>query len=133
MWMQLRYFGLSGLRCRLQQHLDLAQELADWIEQDADAQLLYPVPLGTVCFRMRPQRFAGREGEPAVAAAIDGLNEAVMNHANDSGEIFLSHTRIDGTFVLRLAIGNIRTERRHVERAWELLRSTAAGLDIDIA
>ena len=133
MWMQLRYFGLSGLRRRLQQHLDLAQELAGWIEQDADAQLLYPVPLGTVCFRMRPARFAGREGEPAVATAIDGLNEAVMNHVNDSGEIFLSHTRIDGTFVLRLAIGNIRTERRHVERAWELLRRAAAGLDVDIA
>ena len=68
MWMQLRYFGLSGLRARLQHHLDLARELAARIDADPDAELLYPVPFGTVCFRMRPARYAGREGEPAVAA-----------------------------------------------------------------
>jgi aromatic-L-amino-acid decarboxylase len=133
MWMQLRYFGLSGLRERLQLHIDLAHELADWIEADPDAELLYPVPFGTVCFRMRPQRYAGREGEPEVAAAIDRLNEAVMNRLNDSGRIFLSHTKIDDVFVLRVAIGNIRTERRHIERAWELLQSTTRELDGAIA
>jgi len=131
MWMQLRYFGLSGLRERLQLHLDLAREMADWIEAEPDAELLFPVPFGTVCFRMRPERFAGREGEPAVAEAIDKLNEQVMNRLNDSGRVFLSHTRIDGVFVLRVAIGNIRTERRHIERAWELLQSTARELDGD--
>jgi aromatic-L-amino-acid/L-tryptophan decarboxylase len=133
MWMQLRYFGLSGLRARLQQHIDLAHELADWIEADPDAELLYPVPFGTVCFRMRPQRYAGREGEPAVAEAVDRLNEAVMNRLNGSGEIFLSHTKIGGMFVLRAAIGNIRTEHRHIEHAWQLLRSTAHELDRESA
>jgi aromatic-L-amino-acid decarboxylase len=129
MWMQLRYFGLSGLRARLKQHIDLAHELADWIEADPDAELLYPVPYGTVCFRMRPSRYAGREGEPAVAETLDRLNEAVMNRLNDSGEVFLSHTRIGGMLVLRAAIGNIRTERRHIEHAWQLLRSAARELD----
>ena len=129
MWMQLRYFGLSGLRARLQLHIDLAHELSAWIEADPDAEMLYPVPFGTVCFRLRPARYAGREGEPEVAAAIDELNERVMNHVNDSGRIFLSHTKIDGVFVLRVAIGNIRTERRHIEDAWGLLRSTALELD----
>ena len=129
MWMQLRYFGLSGLRSRLQQHLDLAQELAGWIEDDPDAQLLFPVPFGTVCFRMRPRRYAGREGEPVVAEALDALNEAVMNRVNGSGQIFFSHTRIDDVFVLRLAVGNIRQERRHIERAWRLVREAALGLD----
>jgi aromatic-L-amino-acid decarboxylase len=129
MWMQLRYFGLSGLRARLQLHIDLAHELASWIEADADAELLYPVPFGTVCFRMRPRHYAGREGEPAVAEAIDQLNEAVMNRLNGSGEVFLSHTKVGGRFVLRVAIGNIRTERRHIEHAWELLHSAALELD----
>ncbi len=68
MWMQLRYFGLSGLRARLQLHIDLAHELAGWIEADPDAELLYPVPFATVCFRMRPSRLHGREREPGVAA-----------------------------------------------------------------
>jgi aromatic-L-amino-acid/L-tryptophan decarboxylase len=133
MWMQLRYFGLSGLRARLQHHIDLAHELADWIEADPDAELLYPVPFGTVCFRMRPLRYAGREGEPAVAEILDRLNEAVMNRLNDSGEVFLSHTRIGGMLVLRAAIGNIRTERRHIEHAWQLLRSAARELDRECA
>ncbi len=129
MWMQLRYFGFSGLRARLQAHIDLAAELATWIEADADAQLLHPVPFSTVCFRMRPSRYIGREAEPEIAATLDDLNERVMNHINDSGELFFSHTRIDGVFTLRIAIGNLRTERRHIARAWELLRETAATLD----
>jgi len=133
MWMQLRYFGLSGLRARLQEHIDLAHELAGWIEADPDAELLFPVPFATVCFRMRPARYAGREGESETAKAIDRLNERVMNHVNDSGRIFLSHTRIDGVFVLRVAIGNVRTERRHIEHAWELLRTAARELDGGIA
>ncbi len=133
MWMQLRYFGLSGLRARLQEHIDLAHEMAGWIEADPDAELLFPVPFATVCFRMRPARYDGREGEPEVAGAIDRLNERVMNRVNDSGQIFLSHTKVDGVFVLRVAIGNVRTERRHIERAWELLQTAACELDGDNA
>ena len=133
MWMQLRYFGLSGLRARLQEHIDLAHELAGWIEDDPDAEVLFGVPFGTVCFRLRPRRYADREGEPVVAKALDALNEAVMNRVNDSGELFLSHTRIDGTFVLRLVVGNLRMERRHVKRAWQLLQETARDLDTGAA
>ena len=107
----------------------LAHELAGWIEADPDAELLHPVPFATVCFRMRPRRYAGREGEPVVAQALDALNEAVMNRVNDSGRIFLSHTRIDDVFVLRLVVGNIRIERRHIEQAWSVLRDTATKLD----
>jgi aromatic-L-amino-acid decarboxylase len=129
MWMQLRYFGLSGLRARLQEHIDLATELGDWIDADPDAERLAPVPFATVCFRWRPARYVGREGEPEIAVALDDLNERIMNRLNDSGEIFLSHTKVDGRFTLRLVVGNVRSERRHVERAWELLRSTARELD----
>jgi aromatic-L-amino-acid decarboxylase len=133
MWMQLRYFGLSGLRTRVQEHIDLARDLAGWIEADPDAEVLFPVPFGTVCFRLRPRRFLGREGEPENARVINALNVAVMNRLNDAGEIFLSHTNIDGTFVLRLAVGNLRMERRHIERAWTLVRSAAHELDAEAA
>ena len=56
-------------------------------------------------------------------------SDLLMNRLNEGGEVFLSHTRIEGRFTLRIAIGNIRTERRHVERAWDLVRSTVAELD----
>ena len=129
MWMQLRYFGLSGLRARLQAHLDLAAELAARIGASPDAELMAPVPFGLVCFRWRPARFTGREAMPRSPPRLTRLNERLMNQLNAAGEVFLSHTRIDGRFTLRIAIGNIRTERRHVERAWQLVREAAAGLD----
>jgi aromatic-L-amino-acid decarboxylase len=129
MWMQLRYFGLSGLRARLQEHLDLAAQLAGWIDADEDFERLAPAPFGLVCFRWRPASVQGREGEPEVAAELDVANERLMNRLNESGRLFLSHTRIEGRFSLRIAIGNIRTERHHVERAWQLVREVAHELD----
>jgi aromatic-L-amino-acid decarboxylase len=131
MWMQLRYFGLSGLRARLQQHLDLAADLAGWVDADPDFERLAPAPFGLVCFRWRPAGLAGREGEAGVAARLDAANERLMNQLNADGRIFLSHTRIDGRFSLRIAIGNIRTERRHVELAWRLVRDAASDLEVE--
>ncbi len=60
-------------------------------------------------------------------AWLDATNAAVMDAVNRTGEVFLSHTRLNGRFVIRLAVGNLRTEPRHVERAWALLREAAAG------
>jgi aromatic-L-amino-acid decarboxylase len=72
-----------------------------------------------VCFRYRPERLAGDE------SALDAANAAIMDAVNRGGEVFLSHTRLNGRFTIRLAVGNLRTEARHVERAWELLQSAA--------
>jgi aromatic-L-amino-acid decarboxylase len=58
----------------------------------------------------------------------DRVNAEILQRVNESGEVYLSHTRLNGMFVLRLAIGNIRTELRHVERAWGLLREAAADV-----
>ena len=74
---------------------------------------------------------AGRE--EAVAAALDTANTAIMDAVNRSGEVFLSHTRLDGRFTIRVAIGNPRTESRHVERVWELLREAAATVEATTA
>jgi aromatic-L-amino-acid decarboxylase len=120
LWMTLRYFGQSGLEQRLREHLRLARLFADWIEETADWELLAPVRFSTVCFRFRPG-----DMQPGL---IDRLNEALLERVNSSGEVFMSHTRLRGEFVMRLAIGNIRTQERHVARAWELLRSTAENL-----
>ena len=129
MWMQLRYFGLSGLRERLRYHLELARELSDWMKHEPDVEVMAPVTFSTFCFRWRPQRYVGREGQPEIAALLDALNERLINDLNASGEVFLSHTRISGRFALRISIGSIRTERRHIEQAWELVRTTAERSD----
>lgn len=118
LWMVLRYFGAQGIRARLLEHCRLAQQFAAWVDDDPCAERLAPVPFSVVCFRFHPP---GLDDE----AALEKLNAAILDAVNASGEAFLSHTRLDGRFVLRLAIGNIRTTERHVRRAWELLRDAA--------
>jgi aromatic-L-amino-acid/L-tryptophan decarboxylase len=129
LWMQLRWFGMEGLRRRIRYHLDLGAGFAAWVDADPDWERLAPAPFSTVCFRYRPARFAGREDEPEVHAVLDDLNTRLMDAVNRTGEVFVSHTRLRDRFTIRMAIGNLHTEPRHVERAWALLRSEAARLD----
>jgi aromatic-L-amino-acid decarboxylase len=119
LWMILRYFGHEGLAARIREHCRLAREFAGRVEESDAWELLAPVPFSVVCFRART-RVEG-ETDEGRAARLDALNERLMNDANAAGEIFLSHTKLNGVFTLRLAVGNIRTTERHVARAWELL------------
>jgi aromatic-L-amino-acid decarboxylase len=120
LWMVIRAFGTEGLIDRLRGHCVLAREFAGWIRASLDWQLLAPVPFALVSFRYAPRGMS----EPA----CDGANEAIMHIVNGTGDVFLSHTRLDGRFALRLSIGNIRTEERHIELAWQRLREAAAEL-----
>ena len=129
LWMQLRYFGLAGMRRRIDAHCRLAEELAAAVDAEPDFERLAPAPFSTVCLRWRPAALAGQEDEPGVRARLDAANECLMAAVNATGEVFLSHTRLRDRFTIRVAIGNLRTEARHVERAWELLRREAAALE----
>jgi aromatic-L-amino-acid decarboxylase len=123
LWIQLRWFGLEGLRRRIHNHLALTQAFAGWIDAEPEWERLAPVPFSTVCFRHVPSALTGDE------ESLDAHNAAIMDAVNGTGEIFLSHTKLRGRFTIRLAIGSIRTERRHVERAWELLRTAAEEVE----
>jgi aromatic-L-amino-acid decarboxylase len=129
LWMQLRYFGLAGMRRRIDAHCRIAAGLAAAVDAEPDFERLAPAPFSTVCLRWRPAGLAGREDEPDVRVRLDAANERLMTAVNATGEVFLSHTRLGDRFTIRVAIGNLRTEARHVERAWELLRREAAALD----
>ena len=122
LWMVLRHFGADGIRSRISEHIRLAQQFAQWVERDPDFELLAPVPLSLVCFRAAPSALKDEAG------ALDVLNEALLDRVNATGEVFLSHTRLNGCFALRLAVGQMRTSRVHVAKAWELLRESANSL-----
>ena len=128
LWMLVRYFGLEGLRRRIRYHIDLAQGFAADLDASPDWERLAPTPFSTVCFRFRPASMAGREDDPEVHAWLDRCNTQLMDAVNRTGRIFLSHTRLRDRFTIRLALGNIRTEPRHVALAWDLLRAVAAHL-----
>jgi aromatic-L-amino-acid decarboxylase len=124
LWVQLRWFGLEGLRRRIERHIAMAAEFAGWVDADPAWERVAPVPFSTVCFRWTGGRGGG--GDAATTDdELDTRNAAIMDAVNRSGDVFLSHTRLDGRYVIRLSVGNIRTEPRHVARAWELLREAA--------
>jgi aromatic-L-amino-acid decarboxylase len=131
LWIQLRWFGLEGLRRRIRHHIELASALTAAVEADPNWEVLAPTPFSTVCLRWRPARFAGLEGTANVDDALDRANAAIMDAVNRSGEAFVSHTRLRGRLTIRVAIGTLRTERRHVDRVWELLREAAATVEAD--
>ena len=113
LWFVLRYFGREGLMARLREHIRLARLFASWVEESPDFELLAPVPFALVCFR----------ANPAGTSDPDALNERIMNAINASGEAYLSHTKLDGKFTLRLSIGSIRVEERHIRKVWDLLNA----------
>jgi aromatic-L-amino-acid decarboxylase len=108
LWATLRCFGREGLQEIIREHLRLAALFEEWVAAEPGWELCAPRSFSLVCFR--------KEGS-------DEENESIMQRANDSGEIFLSHTKLDGRFVLRLAIGNARTTETDVAFAWDVLRA----------
>src|SRR5204863_5531329 len=83
---------------------------------------LAPVPFSVVCFRWKPA------SSLATDTALDAANEKLVDLVNQTGEVFLSHTRLRGRIAIRIAIGHLRTTEQHVRRAWELLQQHAAAL-----
>jgi aromatic-L-amino-acid decarboxylase len=117
LWMVIRAFGTDGLASRLEHHCDLAQTFAGWVEAAEYWEVCAPTPFSLVCFRYAPPGTSEEEREQR--------NAAILRSVNESGETYLSHTKIQGQYVIRLAIGNIHTEERHVARAWELLQKAS--------
>ena len=113
-WFVLRYFGREGMISRLREHCRLAQLFASWIDASPDFELMAPVPFALVCFR----------AAPAGVADLDALNESIMNDINASGSAYLSHTKLNGRFTVRMSVGSIRVEERHVRKVFDLLEAS---------
>jgi aromatic-L-amino-acid decarboxylase len=120
LWMVIRAFGVTGIVERLRRHIALAAEFATWVEQDPDWMLAAPQQFSLVCFRYAPGSM-----DPNKA---DELNQLILDRVNASGRVYLSHTKLHDRFVLRLAIGNLRSERIHVAEAWKLLRDASTSI-----
>ena len=122
LWAVLRHFGAAGIRARLAEHIRLAELFSRWVDVHPDFERVAPVPFSVVCSRARPR------GGAETPAELDALNRRVLDAVNATGEVFLSHTQLNGAVVLRLAVGHERTTETHVARAWELLTRHTAQL-----
>ncbi len=110
LWATLRCFGREGLQAIIREHVRLAALFEAWVDAEPGWELCATRHFSLVCFRK---------------VGSDEENESILRRVNDSGEIFLSHTKLDGRFVLRLAIGNARTSEADVALAWDVLRREA--------
>jgi aromatic-L-amino-acid/L-tryptophan decarboxylase len=122
LWAVMRVFGALGLAARIRHHCALAQEFAGWVDADSQWRRVAPVHFSLVCFRYVPPQ---AHGDPR---REDAINASILERVNASGRVYLSHTKLGDRYTFRLAIGNLRTERRHVAAAWRLLREAAATI-----
>jgi len=113
LWFVIRHYGIEGLQHHVRRHVELAQQFAAWVKTDDRFELAAPVPLNLICFRHK---------------GGDQINQKLMDRLNRSGGLYLTHTKLDGKFTLRLCVGQTNTEARHVERAWQRIREEAQAV-----
>ena len=111
LWFVLRHYGIEGLQFHIREHVRLAQEFASWVKTDARFELAVSPRLNLVCFRLK-------SGEHA--------NRRLMDALNRSGDLYLTHTRLNNRLTLRLCVGQTNTTERHVERAWRRICEEAS-------
>jgi aromatic-L-amino-acid/L-tryptophan decarboxylase len=110
LWAVLRCYGRAGLQSRIREAIRLAELFETWVRDEPGWELCAPRNFSVVCFRR---------------SASDDENQAIVDRVNASGEAFLSHTRLNGRYVIRLAVGNERTTEEDVSRAWQAIRKAA--------
>lgn len=118
LWYVMRYYGHQGIVALLRESLRLARELKSWIQADSDFEVVAPVLFGLVCFRHRSGNY---------------LNQTLLAAVNESGKALLSHTVLNGCYVLRFAIGNMQTNETDVRETWTFIRDTALRLQNEAA
>src|SRR5690606_9960617 len=113
LWFVIRHYGIAGLQHHVREHVRLAQEFASWVDASEAFDVVTPAPLNLVCFRHR---------------GGDAVNQQIMDRLNQSGELYLTHTKLDGKLTLRLVVGQTNTRAEHVAAAWARIQAAAAAI-----
>ena len=121
LWFVIRNFGIEGLQQKIKFHIDLAKYLSQKIENSPDFELLAPVPLNTICFRYHPSSLED-------SLELNRLNEELLHRLNETGKLYMTHTKLDGKYTLRLVTGQTYTQKKHVDNAWLLIQEESQKL-----
>jgi len=120
LWSVIRSYGTDGLREKIRYHVQIASILSDMITKESDFELLAPVIISVVCFRYNPDGYNEDQ--------LNTINEKLNHRLNDSGKIYLSHTVLNGKYVLRMVTAQTNVTLTHVEKAWDLIMETARNI-----
>jgi aromatic-L-amino-acid/L-tryptophan decarboxylase len=113
LWFVIRQYGIEGLQYHIREHVKLSQQFAQWVRDDDRFELAAPVPLNLICFRHK---------------GGDEANQKIMDRLNRSGDLYLTHTKLQDKITLRVCIGQEDTQARHVEKAWKRIQEEAEKL-----
>ena len=116
LWSVIRHYGIKGLQAHIRQHIELAMALTEEINKDDRFELMAPTVLNLVCFRYK---------------GSDEFNEALVQRLNNSGRLYLIHTKLNNKYTIRLSIGQTKTTLDHVLKAWELILQETEALEKD--
>lgn len=119
LWFVIRCYGVHGIRNIIRKHIAMAQMFKEWLEEDQRFELMAPVDLSLICFRLND----GRSEQE-----LEELNKELMELVNSTGKLFMTHTALRSKFTLRLVVGSRTTEEEHVRRAWDIIKEKAALL-----
>jgi aromatic-L-amino-acid/L-tryptophan decarboxylase len=114
LWFVIRHYGVEGLQHHIREHVRLAHEFAEWVKNDSRFEMAAPTPLNLVCFRHK---------------GGDTTNQSIMDSLNRSGDLYLTHTKLNGKLTLRLCVGQTHTQARHVEKAWQRIQQEAGQVE----
>lgn len=115
LWFVIRSFGVNTLQEKIRTHLDIAENFKTQIENSGNFELMAPVPLNTICFRYHPPSMDDKE-------ILNRLNMKLLDEIQQNGHFFLTHTKLDGKFTIRVVLGNTRLEQRHADELWSYLQ-----------
>lgn len=120
LWFVIRNYGVKGIQDMVREHVQFANTMAGWIEADGRFEIMAPVALSLVCFRLNPGNLNEEQ--------LTQLNSKLLGQINNKGIVFLTHTMLKGRYTIRIAIGSRTTRTKHVDQAWEIIRHEADRL-----
>jgi aromatic-L-amino-acid decarboxylase len=124
-WMVFSAFGEEGLVQRIRENIRLARLFASWVESDEDFELLAPVEMAVVCFRVL---WSKGDEVPISAGQLNTLNKELVRHVNSSGRAYLTHTILGDKVALRIAVGNVLTTEEHLREVFDLLQNATKNV-----
>lgn len=116
LWFVIRSFGVDGLQEKIKSHLTLGTEFKNWIDASSQFKLMAPVNLNTICFRYDAYQHSKEE--------LNSINEQLLDTLNSNGQVYLTHTKLDGWFTIRMVIGQTNVTKKHTKMAFNLIQQT---------
>ena len=130
LWFVLRNYGLNGLQTKIRNDINLAKWLENEVLQSTDFEILAPVNLNLVCFRYlgKQEKTSEKTSEKITEEKLNKINENILQKLNKEGKIYLTHTKLNGKYTLRMVLGQTNLTHTHVAQAWELIKTASYEL-----